>query len=76
MGFLVTAALLHGGHAVLYAFGTQHWRAHGIDEGTAGLLWAESVLAEILLFAIATRVDRWLTPRSMWLLAGATGALR
>jgi PPP family 3-phenylpropionic acid transporter len=76
VGFLATTALLHGGHAVLYAFGTQHWRAHGLSEGTAGLLWAESVLAEIILFAIATRVDRWLTPRSMWLLAGGTGAVR
>jgi MFS transporter, PPP family, 3-phenylpropionic acid transporter len=76
VGFLVVTALLHGGHAVLYAFGTQHWRAHGLSEGTAGLLWAESVLAEIIIFAIATRVDRWLTPRGLWLLAGGTGALR
>lgn len=76
VGFLVVTALLHAGHAVLYAFGTQHWRAHGLDESTAGLLWAESVLAEIVLFAYAARVNRWLTPRSLWLLAGATAAVR
>jgi PPP family 3-phenylpropionic acid transporter len=76
VGFLVVTALLHAGHAVLYAFGTEHWRAHGLDASTAGLLWAESVLAEIVLFAYAARVDRWLSPRSLWLLAGATGAVR
>jgi MFS transporter, PPP family, 3-phenylpropionic acid transporter len=76
VGFLVMTALLHGSHGVLYAFGTQHWRAHGLDEGTVGLLWAESVLAEIVLFAYAARVDRWLTPRSLWLLAGGAAAVR
>ena len=76
VGFLGVTALLHGSHAVLYAFGTQHWRTQGIDEGTAGLLWAEGVLAEILLFAAARRVDDWLSPRALWLLAGAAGAVR
>jgi PPP family 3-phenylpropionic acid transporter len=76
IGFLVVTALLHAGHAVLYAFGTEHWRAHGLDTSTAGLLWAESVLAEIVLFAYAARVDRWLSPRSLWLLAGITAAVR
>lgn len=76
IGFLVVTALLHAGHAVLYAFGTEHWRAHGYDASTVGLLWAESVIAEIVLFAYADRVDRWLTPRSLWLLAGATSVVR
>lgn len=76
IGFLVVASLLHAGHAVLYAFGTEHWRAHGHDASTVGLLWAESVIAEIVLFAKADRVSRWLTPRSLWLLAGATSVVR
>lgn len=76
VGFLATTALLHASHAVLYAFGTQHWRAQGLDEGTVGLLWAESVLAEIVLFAAARRVDGWLGPRGLWLLAGIAGVVR
>lgn len=76
VGFLAVTALLHAGHAVLYAFGTQHWLAQGLSEGTVGLLWAESVLAEIILFAFATRAERWLTPRTMWLLAGVSGVVR
>lgn len=75
-GFLAVTALLHGSHAVLYAFGTEHWRAQGLDESTAGLLWAESVLAEIVLFAYGSRVGRWLTPRALWLAAGGAGVVR
>lgn len=76
VAFLAITSLLHASHAMLYAFGTQHWRAHGLSEGTVGLLWAESVLAEIVLFAMASRFDRWFTPHRMWLLAGASGVLR
>lgn len=75
-GFLAVTALLHGSHAVLYAFGTEHWRAQGLDESTAGLLWAESVLAEIVLFAYGSRVGRWLTPRALWLAAAGAGVVR
>ncbi|MCA9705918.1 MAG: MFS transporter [Myxococcales bacterium] len=71
---LLVAALLHAGHAVLYAFGTRHWLAQGLDEGTVGLLWAESVIAEIILFALAPRLR--LTPRALWILAGAAGLVR
>ena len=70
------AGLLHLSHAVLYAFGTTHWRAAGLDDGTIGLLWAESVIAEILLFAIAPRVLSGVSPRTLWMLAGAAGLIR
>lgn len=76
VGVLAMASLLHAAHAVLYGFGTQHWRTHGLDEGTVGLLWAEGVIAEIILFALAPRFDRWLSPRGLWLLAGSAGVLR
>jgi MFS transporter, PPP family, 3-phenylpropionic acid transporter len=76
IGFLGVTALLHASHAVLYAFSTEHWRAHGHDASTVGLLWAESVVAEIVLFAFADRVDRWFTPRGLWLLAGSTSVVR
>lgn len=76
VGMLLVASMLNAGHAVLYAFGTQHWRTHGLDEGTVGLLWAEGVVAEIILFALAARLDRWITPRRLWLLAGLGGVIR
>lgn len=76
VSMLVVASLFNAGHAVLYAFGSQHWRAHGLDEGTVGLLWAEGVVAEIILFALAARLDRLITPRRLWLLAGLGGVIR
>lgn len=74
--FLVVSGLLHMGHAVLYGFGTLHWRDAGLDDGTVGLLWAEGVVAEIVLFAVAPRIGPWLTPRTLWLAAGVGGVLR
>ncbi len=76
IGFLLVVSLLHLSHAVLYGFATQHWLSQGLDEGTIGMLWAEGVLAEIVLFAFAARVDRWLGPRQLWALAGLGGMVR
>ena len=42
--FLAAAALVQGGHAVYYAFGTLSWRAAGHSDTVIGLLWAEGVL--------------------------------
>ena len=44
------AGLLNSSHAVLYGFGTLHWRSLGISNGLIGLLWTVGVLAEIVIF--------------------------
>jgi PPP family 3-phenylpropionic acid transporter len=74
--FLCTAALLSSSHAVLYAFGTLHWRAAGVSDRIIGLLWAEGVVAEIILFAVGAAVVRRLGPTRMMLLATAGGLVR
>lgn len=74
--FLGTAALLSSSHAVLYAFGTIHWRAAGIDDRIIGLLWAEGVIAEILLFVVGGAFMRRIRPADAMLLAAAGGVLR
>jgi PPP family 3-phenylpropionic acid transporter len=56
VAFLLNGACLQAGHAVLYAFGTKHWLAAGIDARTIGWLWAVGVFAEIGLFAVGGRV--------------------
>ena len=40
-------------HAVYYGFATLHWRAAGHGELVVGLLLAEEVVAEVVLFACA-----------------------
>lgn len=51
LAVLVGVGLLQAAHATYYAFSTIHWRAAGHSTTAIGWLWAEGVLAEILLFA-------------------------
>ena len=74
--FLAAAALIQGSHAVYYAFGTLHWRAAGYSEDVIGALWAEGVVAEILLFIVGGRVLRRLGPARLLALGGVAGAVR
>jgi len=71
---LLAAGCIQGSHAAFYGYSTLHWTAHGISPGVAGALWAEGVLAEILLFLwFRKAADTW-SPRAL-LLVGGTGAL-
>ncbi len=74
--FLVTTGLLHASHAVLYAFGTAHWRASGVADSTIGPLWSMGVIAEVLLFAMSGKVQRRLGSSGLLALAAAGGMLR
>ena len=73
---LAAAGLIQGSHAVYYAFGTLHWQAAGISDDVIGLLWAEGVVCEIVLFAAGGAVLRRV--RAPWLIAiaGGLAALR
>ncbi len=74
--FLGTCGALQASHAAMYAIGTVHWRAGGMDETTIGLLSAEAVIAEVLLFALGGRVLARLGPLGLLATAGAAGAVR
>lgn len=74
--FLITTGLLHASHAVLYAFGTAHWRDHGVPDTTIGQLWSMGVVAEIVLFASSGRVQRRLGSTGLLTIAAIGGLLR
>ena len=74
--FLATASLLQCSHAAYYGFATLHWRAAGLDEATIGLLWAEGVVAEIILFAFAGAVVRRIGIVPLFAIAAAAGVVR
>lgn len=76
MALLLAAALIQGSHAPYYNLSTVHWNAHGIDKSTAAVLWAEGVLAEIVLFFWASRWLERLRPTSLLLLGGLGAAVR
>lgn len=48
---VAVGALLQASHGALYAIGTLHWINAGISESIIGLLWAQGVAAEVVLFA-------------------------
>lgn len=72
----LVVALIRASHAVYYAFSVIDWRSHGVKSSLLGWLWAEGVVAEIMLFFVA---GRWaIKGRVQWLLmlAAAGGFVR
>ncbi|HEY8614235.1 MAG TPA: MFS transporter [Roseomonas sp.] len=68
--------LIQGSHAAYYGFSSIHWARAGHSAETIGLLWAEGVLAEVLLFFWARPLLGRLSPRGLMFLAAGTGVLR
>lgn len=76
LGFVLASGLIQVSHAVYYGFATLHWRAAGLAETTIGWLWAEGVIAEVILFGAAGAVMRRLDPIRLLIVAGGLTALR
>jgi PPP family 3-phenylpropionic acid transporter len=73
---LLSAALIQGSHGVYYNLSTVHWKEHGIGSDVAGALWAEGVLAEIVLFFIASRTVDRLRGTTVIMIGGAAAVVR
>ncbi len=76
VGVLLCAALIQGSHATYYHLSTVHWNDHGIGKGMAAALWAEGVLAEIVLLFFAKHTLERLRPTTLLLLGGCGAAVR
>ncbi|MEM7024747.1 MAG: MFS transporter [Pseudomonadota bacterium] len=76
IAFVLAAGLIQASHVVYYGFATLHWRAAGHGEGVIGWLWAEGVLAEIVLFAFAATLLGRMTPARVLALAGGLSVVR
>ena len=74
--FLLTAPLLFASHAALYAFATLRWLEAGIGGSTVGLLWAEGVIVEVLVFTFASRLVGRFRISTLLLLAAAGAVIR
>ena len=79
-GFLrlmLVAALIQGSHAMHDGFAVLRWTTAGIGPRTAGLLWSEAVLAEVLVFVfVGPPLLRRIGPRGAALLAAGAGVVR
>jgi PPP family 3-phenylpropionic acid transporter len=74
---MLVAALIQGSHAMHDGFAVIRWASAGVDSGTIGLLWSESVVAEVVVFLFIGRtlVDR-LGPAGASVLAAVGGIVR
>jgi MFS transporter, PPP family, 3-phenylpropionic acid transporter len=74
--FVGVAAALQASHQVYYGFGTLYWRSLGFSDAVIGFLWAEGVVAEILLFWQGSRLLARLGPQGLMVLGGVAGVVR
>jgi PPP family 3-phenylpropionic acid transporter len=74
--FVASGAALQSSHQLYYGFGTLYWRELGFAEPVIGVLWAEGVVAEIVLFWYSARLVARLGPLGLMALGGIAGVLR
>lgn len=74
--FLLTVSFLQASHAVYYGFSALHWQAAGHSTATIGWLWAEGVMAEVLLFIAGAGLVRRFGPLGLVSLAAVGGLVR
>jgi MFS transporter, PPP family, 3-phenylpropionic acid transporter len=74
--FVFIAAALQASHQVYYGFGTLYWRSLGFSDAVIGALWAEGVVAEIVLFWLGSRLLARLGPLGLMIAGGAAGIVR
>lgn len=73
---VVSASALQASHQVYYGFGTLYWRGLGFSETVIGVLWAEGVVAEVVLFWYGAPIVARLGPLGLLALGGVGGIVR
>ena len=69
-------ALIQGAHAAYYGFAALFWRSQGYSDTVIGLLIAEGIVAEILLFAKGRRLVERLGPAGLTACAAGASVVR
>jgi PPP family 3-phenylpropionic acid transporter len=69
-------ALIQGAHAAYYGFAALFWRSQGYSDTIIGLLIAEGIIAEILLFARGRRLVERLGPAGLTACAAGASIVR
>jgi PPP family 3-phenylpropionic acid transporter len=73
---VAAASLIQASHAMYYGFSAVQWSAAGLDGIVIAALWALGVGAEIVLFAMQSRLPPIFSPTVLLLIGGCGGALR
>jgi MFS transporter, PPP family, 3-phenylpropionic acid transporter len=73
---VAASALIQGAHAAYYGFAPLFWRAQGFSDTLIGLLIAEAIVAEVLLFAKGRALVERLGPAGLTGCAAAASVVR
>ncbi|HEY3846421.1 MAG TPA: MFS transporter [Acetobacteraceae bacterium] len=73
---VAASALIQGAHAAYYGFAPLFWRAQGYSDTLIGLLIAESIVAEVLLFARGRKLVERLGPAGLTACAAGASVVR
>ena len=74
--FMLCVTLLQGAHAAYYSFSAIWWQESGYSASTVGYLWSLGVVAEIIVFALSSRLFRRWSARDLLLLSGICALIR
>ena len=74
--FMLAAGLGQASHGFLYAFGSVYFEALGYSKLVIGMLWAASVLAEVMMFAFSNRFYKAFGSVRLIMLGTAIATLR
>lgn len=73
---LAASALVQGSHGAYYGFAALHWRQAGLGDTVIGLLIAEGITMEIVLFVWGAGLARRLGPAGLTALAATSCLVR
>ncbi len=76
LAVLLAGGFVQSSHAALYGFATITWQLRGYDEFLIGCFWAVGVVAEIILFAYASRLPQAIKPTTLIFIGGLIGVVR
>jgi PPP family 3-phenylpropionic acid transporter len=76
LALVLAGGLIQASHAMLYSFGSIHWRSLGFSGIDIGIFWATGVVCEISLFVVSTRVVRLIGPLGLIAVGGVVAIIR
>jgi PPP family 3-phenylpropionic acid transporter len=76
LAVMAAASLIQTSHAEYYGFSAVQWSAAGFDGTLIAALWALGVAAEIVLFAMQSRLPPIFEPTVLLMVGACGGALR
>jgi PPP family 3-phenylpropionic acid transporter len=73
---IAASGLAQASHAFAYAFTSIYWKSLGIGDGWIGMLWASSVLAEVVMFMVFRRFFGTMRPGVLLAIGTGVGVMR